>query len=101
MAEIRFAEIDNRLNVAIMGDLDNTSVAEVERMMAPVFNRDDVDLVLNCERLNYISSRGLRLLITLYKHQRDNGMKAFITKMNENVREALDIGGFLQLYQEI
>lgn len=89
------------MNIALCGDLDNESVPEAEKMMSRVFMQDEYDILLDCSHLNYISSKGLRLLITLYKHCRDNGHKAYISNMNKNVREVLHIGGFLTLYQEI
>lgn len=99
--DIRFAEQNDRLTIAFCGDLDNASTPEAEKMLTQVFMRDDCDILLDCSHLKYISSKGLRLLINLYKHFRDCGHTCFITKMNKNVREALFIGGFLTLYKEI
>lgn len=99
--EIRFAEKDNRLTMAFIGYLDNASTPEAEKLLERVFMRDDCDILLDCRCLEFISSKGLRLLINLYKHCRDNGHRAFITKMNKNVKEALHLGGFLTLYEEI
>ena len=99
--EIRFAEQDDRLVIAFIGDLDNTATPEAETMLKRVYERDDCDILLECIKLNYISSRGLRLLVALYKHARNSGHKTFITHMNKNVKEVLEVGGFLDLYQEI
>lgn len=99
--DIRFAEQDGRLTVAIIGDLDNASAPEAEKMLGHAMMRDDCDILMDCSHLNFISSKGLRLLVNLYKHFRDCGHHAFITKMNKNVKEALYIGGFLTLYEEI
>ena len=99
--EIRFAEQDGRLTIASCGDLDNAAAPEAEKMLSRVYMQDEYDILLDCSRLNYISSKGLRLLINLYKHLRDTGHRGFITKMNKNVREVLHIGGFLTLYQEV
>lgn len=98
--EIRFSEQDTRLIVALIGDLDNVSAIEAEKKLQPVFEQDDHDVVLECSHLNYISSRGLRLLIMIYKHVRDSGHQGYVTKMNETVKEVLATGGFLKLYQE-
>lgn len=99
--EIRFAEQNGRLAIAFCGDLDNAAAPEAEKMLARVFQQEEYDVLLDCSHLNYISSKGLRLLITLYKHCRDTGHQTFITKMNKNVKEALQIGGFLKLYEEV
>lgn len=98
--EIRFSEQGERLIVAIIGDLDNTTATEAEQKLKRVMEQDEYDVVLDCSHLNYISSKGLRLLILLYKHLRDTDHRGFVTKMNSTVREVLFTGGFLKLYQE-
>ncbi len=99
--ELRYAEENGRLRVSFCGDLDNASVPEAEKALENVLKRDDCDILLDCSHLNYISSKGLRLLIEIYKHFRNCEHRTYITKMNEIVREVLYIGGFLEYYQEI
>lgn len=99
--EIRFAEQADKLMIAFIGDLDNAAAPEAEIALEKVYDRNDCDIMIDCSHLNYISSKGLRILLTLYKHQRANGKSALISNMNKNVREVLDIGGFLTLYKEI
>ncbi|MBP5776941.1 MAG: STAS domain-containing protein [Prevotella sp.] len=99
--DIRFSEEGSRLIVAFIGDLDNTTAIEAERKLQRVFQQDEYDVVVECSHLNYISSKGLRLLILLYKHLRDSGHIGYITKMNSTVRDVLYTGGFLELYKEI
>ena len=41
---------------------------KAERDLAPLFERDDVDVVIDCAELKFISSSGLRLLLNIYKH---------------------------------
>ena len=65
------------------------------------FEQKEYDIQFDCSQLNYISSKGLRLFINLYKHLRDTGKHGFITKMNKNVKEVLYISGFLTLFEEI
>ena len=86
--------------VAFIGNLDNMAALEVEQSLEPVFKRKDCDFLIDCSELNYVASKGLRLLINLYKHFRDCGHKSFVRDMNENVREVLYKSGFLKLYKE-
>lgn len=99
--ELRYAEIGGQLTIAFIGDLDNVATPVVTEELQPVFKRDDCDILIECTKLNYISSMGLRLLITLYKNIRDNGHDVYITHMNENVHEVLYSGGFLDLMKEV
>ena len=99
--EIKFAKQDGRLVISIIGDLDNTVVSEAERLLNRVLTQEEFDILLDCSQLNYIASKGLRMLINLYKHERDIDHLCFITQMNKHVKEVLNTGGFLTIYQEI
>lgn len=96
--EIRLNEQDGRLIIAIIGDLDNVASSQAERSLAPAFEREDCDILIDCTDLNYISSSGLRILLNLYKHTRANGHQAILKGMNEEVKEVFDLSGFLQLF---
>ena len=98
--EIKFIEQNDRLDIVFIGHLDNAATPEAELALKPVYECN-CDILVDCGELSYISSKGLRLLINLYKDVRDKGHKAFITKMNKNVREVLYIGGVLTLFQEV
>jgi anti-anti-sigma factor len=93
-------ENEGRLVAALIGDLDTAACAQAERDLAPLFERDDCDIVVDCAELDYISSRGLRILLNIYKHVRKNGHRAFLRQPADDVEEVLRIGGFLQLFEK-
>ena len=95
---ITISELDGKLVAALEGDLNNAASTQAERGLAPVFERTDCDVVLDCTQLNYISSSGLRLLLNVYKHTRANGHKAILKNLSEDVKEVFDLSGFLQLF---
>lgn len=99
--EIVITEQDGRLVISIIGDLDNASVPEAEKILNNVYTQEEFDILIDCCQLNYIASKGFRMLINLYKHQRDIGHLCFITKMNSHVKEVLNMGGFLTIYKEL
>ena len=88
----------DRLVAALSGDLDNTASTQAERDLAPVFERTDCDVVIDCTELNYISSSGLRIVLNVFKHTRSNGHKAILKGMQEDVHEVFYLSGFLQLF---
>lgn len=97
--EVTIKEQNGRLKIALCGDFDNTACEEVEKASEQLFKRTDCDLVVDCEQLNYICSTGLRLLLKLYRHQRNAGRRAILTHMNKDVRDIFDFGGYLTLYE--
>ena len=98
MVNITISELEGRLVVALSGDLDNAASSQAERSLAPLFERTDCDVVIDCTELNYISSSGLRIMLNIYKHTRANGNKAILKGLKEDIKEVFQLSGFLQLF---
>jgi len=96
--KITISEQDGRLVAALCGDLDNVASSQAEQLLAPVFVRKDCDIVLDCGELNYISSSGLRILLRVFKHTRANGHKAVLRGLKDDVKEVLQLSGFVSLF---
>ena len=83
---------EKNLVVALEGRLDTTTAPQLEEELKN--SLDGVtELVLDLETLEYISSAGLRVLLSAYKTMRGKGgMK--ITNANELVQEVFEVTGF-------
>ena len=84
----------NTLEIALEGRLDTMTAPQLEAELASL---DGVEsLVLDCSKLEYISSAGLRVLLSAHKVMScRGGMK--ITNINEIVREVLEVTGFTDI----
>ena len=82
------------LTIALDGKMDITTAPDLEK---EVSNLDGVtELIMDFEKLRYISSAGLRVLLAAHKAMRDRGgMK--VTHVNEIVGEVFDITGFADI----
>ena len=83
------------LNIALEGRLDTTTAPELEKEL-----NDSMDtiteLTLDFGKLEYISSAGLRVLLSAHKTMsKKGGMK--ITHVNEIVAEVFDVTGFADI----
>lgn len=87
-----------RLVAVLNGDLDNTASMKAESELAPIFKCTDSDIVLDCTELNYISSSGLRILLSIYKHARGTGHKAVLKGVQEDVEDVFRLSGFTPLF---
>lgn len=79
------------LILAVEGRLDTTTAPELEQ---EIKNLDGVDaLVLDFSKLDYISSAGLRVLLSAHKTMSGRGgMK--VVNVNEIVSEVFEVTGF-------
>ena len=80
------------LNIAVEGSLNTTTAPELEAELKT--SLDSVsELVLDFVKLDYISSAGLRVLLSAHKVMaKKGGMK--VIHVNESVMEIFEVTGF-------
>ena len=82
------------LNVSLEGRLDTTTAPELESFLGK--NCEGVDsLVFDCGKLAYISSAGLRVLLSAHKKMK-GAMK--LISVCELVMEVLEMTGFADVW---
>ena len=91
--KIDFNRNNGNFNVAIEGRLDTTTAPEFERFLCENYNGTGT-LVIDCEKLAYISSAGLRVLLAAQKKTRGD-MK--LTGVCELVMEVFEMTGFADI----
>ena len=81
------------LNVALDGRLDTTTAPELESFLAKNYDAAS-SIVIDCEKLSYISSAGLRVILSAHKR-----LKGALTLKNvsELVMEVLEMTGFTDI----
>ena len=90
---IDFTKSGGSVTAAINGRLDTTTAPELERFLAD--NLADADaLVIDCAELIYISSAGLRVLLSA--HKRLKGALR-LKNVSELVMEVLEMTGFTDI----
>ena len=81
-----------KLVVALSGRLDTMTAPQLEDELKK--SLDDIsELVIDLGELEYISSAGLRVLLSAYKTMRSKGSMK-ITNANELVQEVFEVTGF-------
>lgn len=82
----------DKMTVALEGRLDTTTAPQLEAELKADMEGIS-ELVLDFEKLDYISSAGLRVLLSAQKvMMKKGGMK--ITNANETVMEIFEVTGF-------
>lgn len=89
---------EDQFILTLSGELDTAASRLVEQEIAPVYSHDDCNIIIDCKDLTYISSSGLRILLSLYKLTRRSGRKAILTHINDAVRDVFVLSGFMQLF---
>ncbi len=87
-------EGDN-LTVALGGRLDTTTAPELEKSLQESLN-GMTELVMDLGELEYISSAGLRVLLSAQKIMMKQGSMK-VTHVNETVMEIFEVTGFVDI----
>ena len=83
---------ETELTVSLTGRLDTTTAPELDKILKT--SLDGVtDLTLDLERLEYLSSAGLRVLLSGQKAMNKQGTMT-VRHVNETIMEIFEITGF-------
>lgn len=81
-----------KLEYLLEGRLDTTTSPQLQEDLEKSLDSVE-ELVLNFEKLEYISSAGLRVLLVAQKTMTKQG-KMKVTNVNESIMEIFDVTGF-------
>jgi len=90
--------------VRFVGDLDATNVENVVERIFSLLNEGTLNIVADFEKLRYVNSTGLGILLHFSKSAKEKGGCFKIANVNENVYEIIEIIGattLLDIYDEL
>jgi len=96
--EILEKKIGNVYLISIGGNLDAYSVNDVESKLNSLIDAGQLRLVVSLDKLEYISSSGLRVLLVTLKKVRKQQGDMRLACLKSNIKEVFDISGFTQLF---
>ena len=87
------------VTLGITGRLDTTTAPNLETVINEL-SEDTKELVFNMADLEYISSAGIRVLLSAYKKMNQSGGIMRIEKANDIVRKFFEMTGLSELLDE-
>lgn len=95
---ITIQETDERIVAILSGELDTAASQEAEKALQPLLNCKGKQIVLECTDLEYISSSGLRVLLSILKQAQSVGSRVVLKNVNDVIRDVLEISGFISIF---
>jgi anti-anti-sigma factor len=95
--EVKILEQNDEKVVVIEGRVDTVTVPDLEMKVSPIWTMPAITLVFDCEKLEYVSSSGLRIILTTHKQVTANGGKFILRNLTREVRSVLDLTGFSRI----
>lgn len=85
----------SHMTLALEGRLDTTTAPQLEAELKACLE-DVTDLTLDMEKLDYLSSAGLRVILAAQKRMNKQGAMA-VRHVNETIMEVFEVTGFADI----
>ena len=95
---IDIKELNGGLTAVFSGRLDTPAAVKAQQEIAPLLEQADKEITLDCTNLEYISSSGLRLFLTVRKETAAKGGKVVIKNINDEIKKVFMMTGFFNLF---
>ena len=99
---INFHDIEGKSDAKVVeftGDLDATNVENVLEKIVALKNYGFINIVADFEKLRYVNSTGLGILLHFSKMAKEKGGSSKIANVNEHVYEIIEIIGATTLLE--
>ena len=92
-------EEDNSKVVYFDGRFDTAASMQVQKDIQPLINDINSDVILDCENMQYISSSGLRIFLSILKSVNPTSHHVYIRKLRDDLRQVFTVTGFISLFE--
>lgn len=83
----------------VRGRLDTPAAVTAQQEIIPLLENAEKVITLDCTDLEYISSSGLRLLLTIRKEAAAQGGNVIIEHINDDIQKVFQMTGFYSLFE--
>jgi anti-anti-sigma factor len=84
--------------IYVEGDLTTNTSPDVEAEILEVLEGEAKHVVINVEKVNFIASTGLRVILALGKRLSGQGLKLTVCSMNPSIQSVFKMSGFTKLF---
>jgi anti-sigma B factor antagonist len=96
--EINLLTNDNVPVVVVSGRIDATTSRDLETALNELIDRNEANIVVDMNGVEYISSAGLRVMLSAQKRVRLNKGDVKLASLQPFVKEVFEITGFTKLF---
>ena len=90
---------ERKVTLILDGRFDTSVTQQTEKEVEPLFSYEGFEVVIDCSRLEYISSSGLRLLMAISQRCSANSCILYIKGLQEKVYDVFQTTGFVHLFK--
>lgn len=98
---INITEEGNTITAAFDGRLDTVAAQQVSETIDKVLQQADHDIILDCEKMPFISSSGLRIFLKIRKEAAAKGGKMYLKNICPDVQQVFKMTKLDDLFEII
>lgn len=98
---INITEEGNTVTVAFDGRLDTVAAQQVSETIEQVMQQADRNIILDCEKMPFISSSGLRIFLKIRKEAAAKGGKVYLKNVCPDVLQVFKMTKLDDLFETI
>jgi len=95
----KIEENGNQLIAYLSGRLDTAAAIPTAEAVKPLMEAENKEIILDCSELEYISSSGLRIFLSIRKESSNKGSKVIVRNINADIRQVFVMTGFISLFE--
>ena len=95
----RIEEIKGKYVATLVGEMDTVAATEAEEVLKPLYTSNGKDVIIDCKKLEYIASSGLRILISILKGAKAGGSRVVMRGVNDDIMNVFKLTGFIDLFE--
>jgi anti-sigma B factor antagonist len=92
-------ENGNQLIALFAGRLDTAAAIPTMEAVKPLLEAANRTIILDCTQLEYISSSGLRIFLSIRKDGAAHGSKVIVRNISADIRQVFMMTGFISLFE--
>jgi anti-sigma B factor antagonist len=85
--------------LSIVGRLDTTNYSILEKKLMEMIANQQDRIIVECSKMDYVSSSGLRILLMALKKITLSKGKFVLCGLQDNIREIFEISGFTNIFE--
>ena len=98
---VTIQEQDGNMVAILEGNLNTAAAAATEKAMNPLNDVEGKDIIIDCTGLEYISSAGLRIFLSILQNVEEKGVHVYIKGVNDAINDVFTITGFNHIFEFI
>ena len=95
--DITIKTVEKITVVDLTGDIDGKTAPQVQEQVLPLL-QPGCKVVLNIAGVEYMSSAGLRLMLTTHRQASSNNGKVVLVGVSNEIQETMSATGFLRFF---